>query len=61
MGIDNEFVNNNNINKYCINNKIISIKYLVHSFEMCHNLVVIINKIIKFHEYWNSTIKILKI
>ncbi len=58
-GIGNEFVNNN-FYKYCINNKIISTKYLVHSSEMCHNLVVVINIIIKFHEYWNSTIKNLK-
>ena len=55
--IENEFVNNylkfNNNN----NSKIISEKYLVHSSEICKYFVIVINKIIKFHKYWNSIIK----
>ena len=57
--IENEFINTDlkiNIN----NNKSISEKFLVHSSNVCNSLVIVINKIINFHKYWNSTIKKLK-
>ena len=62
---NNEFLStdNNNNNKDEIKNnakKIISEKYLVHSAKVCDNLVIIINKIINFHKYWNDTIKKLR-
>ena len=64
-GNENEFVNDekNNVNKnnsHQNNKKIISEKYLVHSAKICDNLVIIINKIINFHRYWNNTIKKMK-
>ena len=49
----NNIINNNNNN----NNKIISEKFLVHSSKICDHLVIIINKIINFHKYWNNAIK----
>ena len=55
---DNNNVINNNSNNN--NNKIISEKYLVHSSKICDQLVIIINKIINFHKYWNNAIKKLK-
>ena len=57
--IQNEFINNE-VETKNFNYKIASEKFLVHSFENCNYLVVIINKIIKFHKYWNLTIKELK-
>ena len=57
--IQNEFINNE-IDTKNFNYKITSEKFLVHSFENCNYLVVIINKIIKFHKYWNLTIKEIK-
>ena len=59
-GINNEFAHTNTNKQFRINNKIESIKFFVNSSEMCNNLVVIINNIIKYHEYWNSAIKNLK-
>ena len=67
-GNNNEFLiddinNNNNINKSNQNNnnkKIISEKFLVHSSKICDYIVIIINKIINFHKYWNDTIKKIK-
>ena len=57
----NEFLNNdNNINIININNnnsKIYTEKFLVHSEEVCDNIVNLINKEISFHKYWNNTIK----
>ena len=62
---NNEFLNTdkNNNNKEANNihnQKIITEKYLVHSSKVCDHLVIIINKIINFHKYWNNTIKQLK-
>ena len=62
---NNEFLNTdkNNNNKEANNihnQKIITEKYLVHSSKVCDHLVIIINKIINFHKYWNNTIKKLK-
>ena len=65
-GNNNEFliddkknpINNNNNNNN--NNKIVSEKFLVHSSKICDQLVIIINKIINFHKYWNNAIKKLK-
>ena len=63
---NNEFLNtdknnNKNNNNKVVNNihnqKIITEKYLVHSSKVCEHLVIIINKIINFHKYWNNTIK----
>ena len=66
-GNNNEFLiddtNNNNINnnkQNNNNNKIISEKFLVHSSKVCDYIVIIINKIINFHKYWNDTIKKIK-
>ena len=66
-GNNNEFLiddaNNNNINnnkQNNNNNKIISEKFLVHSSKICDYIVIIINKIINFHKYWNNTIKKIK-
>ena len=60
-GNSNEFINNSIQNNSINNNgKIISLKLLVHSSEICNNLVIVINNIIRFHEYWNSTIKNLR-
>ena len=66
-GNNNEFLiddaNNNNINnnkQNNNNNKIISEKFLVHSSKVCDYIVIIINKIINFHKYWNGTIKKIK-
>ena len=64
-GNNNEFLiedTNNNINNNKPNKqtKIISEKYLVHSSKLCDNLVIIINKIMKYHKYWNDTIKKMK-
>jgi len=63
-GNNNEFLNNesndNNNNVINNNNKIIIEKYLVHSSKACDYLVIIINKIINFHKYWNNTIKKLR-
>ena len=65
-GNNNEFQNddknniNNNNNSQQNNKKIITEKYLVHSSKICENLVIIINKIINFHKYWNDAIKKLK-
>ena len=66
-GNNNEFLiddaNNNNINnnkQNNNNNKIISEKFLVHSSKICDYIVIIINKIINFHKYWNDTIKKIK-
>ena len=60
----NEFLNNdNNINIININinsnnnSKIYTEKFLVHSEEVCDNIVNLINKEISFHKYWNNTIK----
>ena len=56
----NEFLNNDNDNTDNINinnNKIYVEKYLVHSGEVCNNLVNLINKEISFHKYWNNIIK----
>ena len=57
--IQNEFINNE-VETKNFNYKIASEKFLVHSFENCNYLVVIINKIIIFHKYWNLTVKELK-
>ena len=57
--IQNEFINND-VETKNFNYKIASEKFLVHSFENCNYLVVIINKIIIFHKYWNLTVKELK-
>ena len=54
-GEENEFLENK-ITKNN-NNKLISEKYSVHTSEICNKLVIIINNIILFHKYWNSTIK----
>ena len=62
-GNNNEFLvedTNINSNKTNKQKKIISEKYLVHSSKLCDNLVIIINKIIKYHKYWNGTIKKMK-
>ena len=63
-GNNNEFLiddKNNNINNNNQSNghnkKIISEKYVVHSSKICDYLVIIINKIINFHKYWNNAIK----
>ena len=61
-GNNNEFlINNNNTDKKAENKnnnkKIVTEKYLVHSSKVCEHLVIIINKIMNFHKYWNDTIK----
>ena len=66
-GNNNEFLiddkNTNNIHNSQHNNnntKIISEKFLVHSPKACDYLVIIINKIINYHKFWNDTIKKIK-
>ena len=51
---------NNNTNQINNNKKIVSERYLIHSSNACDNLVIIINKIINFHRFWNDTIKKIK-
>ena len=57
----NEFLkndnNDNNSNTNRNSNKIYTEKYLVHSNKACEDLVILINKEINFHKYWNNLIK----
>ena len=62
-GNNNEFLiddKNNNLKQTNNNKKIVSEKYLIHSSKACDYLVIIINKIIYFHKFWNNTIKKIK-
>ena len=55
-GKDNEFLHNNMKMSNNTNNKIISVKFIVHSSDICNNLILMINYIILFHKFWNSII-----
>ena len=57
-GEENEFRDNNNKSNTNKNNhKLITEKLYVNTSKICENLVIVINNIISFHAFWNSTIK----
>ena len=56
-GEENEFIDNKNKESINKNNKLISEKFYVNTSKICENLIIIINNIILFHNFWNSTIK----
>ena len=59
-GNTNEFINENINNNNETNIRIIEEKYLVHSLEICEKIVILLNKVMDFHKFWNNTIKNLK-
>ena len=57
-GEENEFrENDNKSNSNKNNHKLITEKLYVNTSKICENLVIVINNIISFHVFWNSTIK----